>query len=132
MSAPLSAPVELHNVIGMNYDGDAIGVISGGSSHANAHKKVHAVEVRAIGDEGQILVDLERAAVWLHHKDKEYRVDLKDDEGFYNCIGPIDALISAGCGEAFINCSPGELGARTVETIDIAYRSVASGKLEVR
>ena len=28
------------------------------------------------------------------------------------------------------NCSPGELGARTVEIIDAAYRSAASGRLE--
>jgi predicted dehydrogenase len=132
MSSPLAAPVELHDAIAMSYEGGAIGVLSGGSSYASAHKKVHAVDVRAIGDEGQILVDLERAAVWLHHKGVEYRVDLEDDDGFYNCIGPIDALMSAGRGEAFTNCSPGELGARTVETLDIAYRSAASGKLEYR
>jgi hypothetical protein len=40
--------------------------------------------------------------------------------------------MSAGRGEAYINQSPGELGARTVEALDIAYRSAASGKLEKR
>ena len=40
--------------------------------------------------------------------------------------------MSAGRGEAFVNQSPGELGARTVEALDIAYRSAASGKLEKR
>jgi predicted dehydrogenase len=132
MSAPMNAPVELHDAISMRYDNGAIGVISGGSSHAAAHKKVHAVEVRAIGSEGQILVDLERAAVWHHKNGKETRLNLADDAGFYNCIGPIDSLMSAGRGEAFVNQSPGELGARTVEALDIAYRSAASGKLEHR
>jgi hypothetical protein len=88
--------------------------------------------VRAIGSEGQILVDLERAAVWHHKNGKETRLNLADDAGFYNCIGPIDSLMSAGRGEAFVNQSPGELGARTVEALDIAYRSAASGKLEHR
>lgn len=132
MSAPMSAPVELHDAISMRYENGAIGVISGGSSHATAHKKMHAVEVRAIGSEGQLLVDLERAAVWHHKNGKETRLNLDDDAGFYNCIGPIDSLLSAGRGEEFTNQSPGELGARTVEALDIAYRSATSGKLERR
>jgi len=93
---------------------------------------MHAVEVRAIGSEGQLLIDLERAAVWHHRKGKETRLHLDDNAGFYNCIGPIDALVSAGRGEAFTNHSPGELGARTVEALDIAYRSAQSGRLEQR
>ena len=132
MSAPLNAPVELHDAITYRYEGGAIGVLSGGSAHATAHKKIHAVEVRAIGDRGQILVDLERAAVWLHSDGEEIRLDLDDDAGYYDCIGPIDTVLSAARGEEFINQSPGELGARTVEALDLAYRSAASGQLEER
>lgn len=132
MSAPLNAPVEFHDAITYRFDGGAIGVLSGGSAHATAHKKIHALEVRAIGDRGQILVDLERAALWLHTDGEEIRLDLGDDAGYYDCIGPIDSVLSAARGEAFTNQSPGELGARTVEALDVAYRSVASGKLEYR
>ncbi len=132
MSAPLNAPVELHDAISLRYQNGAVGVLSGGSSHLGAHKNMHAVEVRAIGSEGQLLIDLERAAVWHHRNGKETRLQLNDNAGFYNCIGPIDALVSAGRGEAFTNHSPGELGARTVEALDIAYRSAQSGKLEKR
>ena len=132
MSAPLNAAVELHDAITYRFEGGAIGVLSGGSSHVTAHKKIHAVEVRAIGDRGQILVDLERAAVWFHTDGKEKRLDLDDDAGIYNCVGPIDAVIAAARGEAFINQSPGELGARTVEALRIAYRSAETGKLEKR
>jgi predicted dehydrogenase len=128
----MNAPVELHDAISMRYENGAIGVISGGSAHNGAHKNMHAVEIRAIGSEGQILVDLERAAVWHHKNGKETRLNLSDDAGLYNCIGPINSLMSAGRGEAFVNQTPGELGARTVEVIDIAYRSAASGKLEKR
>ena len=44
----------------------------------------------------------------------------------------IDALVAAGKDQKFTNFSPGELGARSVEALDIAYRSAASGKLEHR
>ncbi len=132
MSSPMSAPVELHDAIAYRFDGGAIGAVSGGSAHVGAHKNYHAVEIRAIGDEGQLLFDLERAAVWLFHKGTNHRLELNDDDGYYNCKGPIDALVAAGKGEKFTNCSPGELGARTVEALDIAYRSAASGKLEHR
>ncbi|MBC7464076.1 MAG: Gfo/Idh/MocA family oxidoreductase [Actinobacteria bacterium] len=132
MSAPMNAPVEMHDAIAYRFEGGAIGTLSGGSAHLSAHKKMHAVEMRAIGDRGQILVDLERAAVWHHIDGKETRLDLLDDAGLYDCIGPIDAIVSAGRGEEFTNESPGELGARTVEALDVAYRSAASGKLESR
>jgi predicted dehydrogenase len=130
MSAPLNAPVELHDAIVYNFDG--IGTLSGGSSHPKAHKNVHALEVRAIGSEGQMLIDVERAAVWHFQNGKNEVLELAGDEGFYNCEGPIEAIISAAKGEKFINQSPGELGARTVEALDIAYRSAASGILEKR
>ncbi len=132
MSAPMDAPVEMHDAVTYRFDGGAIGTMSGGSSHVNAHKKMHAVEVRAIGERGQILVDLERAAVWLHSDNKEHRLELDDNAGYYHCRGPIDAVVSAARGEEFVNYSPGELGARTVEALDIAYRSAVSGKLEKR
>jgi hypothetical protein len=47
-------------------------------------------------------------------------------------IAKPDAILKAAKGEEFINQSPGHLGARTVEALDIAYRSAASGKLEHR
>jgi hypothetical protein len=90
------------------------------------------LEVRAIGSEGQMLIDVERAAVWHFQNGKNEVLELAGDEGFYNCEGPIEAIISAAKGEKFINQSPGELGARTVEALDIAYRSAASGILEKR
>ena len=132
MSSPHGAPVEMHDAISYRFEGGAIGSVAGGSAHTQAAKKYHAVEVRAIGDEGQLLIDLERAAVWLYSKGENYHLALDDDAGFYNCLGPIDAVLSAARGEEFVNCAPGELGARTVEALDLAYKSASSGKLETR
>lgn len=132
MSAPMNSPVELHDAITYKFENGAIGVVSGGSAHVEAHRKTHALEVRAIGDKGQLLVDIERAAVWLYSNGNNEFVELKEDEGYYNCDGPIEAILSAARGEEFVNQSPGELGARTVEALEIAYRSAASGVLESR
>jgi len=132
MSAPLDAPVELHDAIIYNYDGGGIGVLSGGSAHLGANDNKHALEVRAIGSEGQFLIDVEREAVWIFRNGEEVHLPLKDGDGTYDCVGPIDAVLSAARGEDFINQSPAELGARVVEALDIAYRSAASGQLEHR
>jgi predicted dehydrogenase len=132
MTAPLNAPVELHDAITYKFDNGAVGVVAGGSSHVPAHRKTHSLEVRAIGSKGQLLVDIERAAVWLYDGKENIEVPLDEKAGYYNCDGPIDAILKAAKGEAFINQSPGHLGARTVEALDIAYRSAASGKLEHR
>lgn len=132
MASPLGAPVELHDAIVYNYDGGGIGVLSGGSAHLGAGGNKHSLEVRAIGSEGQFLVDVEREAVWLFRDGEETRLDLSDDDGAYDCIGPIDTVLAAARGGDYINQSPAELGARVVEALDIAYRSAASGQVERR
>jgi predicted dehydrogenase len=133
MSAPLNAPVELHDAISLRCDGGAIGVLSGGSAHLGAGSNKHALELRAIGSEGQILVDLERELVWLYRPDDvDIKLDLPANAGLYDCVGPIEALIDAGLGRPVVNQSPPELAARTVEALDLAYRSARSGALESR
>lgn len=132
MSAPLGAPVELHDAIVYNFDGGGIGVLSGGSSHLGANSNKHALEVRAIGSEGQLLVDVEREALWIFRQGKETHVDLSAGDGSYDCIGPVDTVLAAARGEEYINQSPGELGARVVEALDVAYRSARDGQLVAR
>jgi predicted dehydrogenase len=132
MSAPLDAPVELHDAISYRYDGGAIGVLSGGSAHLGAAENKHALEVRAIGSAGQLMVDLQREAVSIFRAGEEQVLDVSPGDGTIHCRGPIEALLAAHRGETSANASPGELGARTVEALDVAYRSAQSGRLEQR
>ena len=133
MSAPLNAPVELHDAITLRFDNGAIGVLSGGSCHRGAFGNKHQLEVRAIGSEGQFHVDMERERVWLYRPDGiDVHHPVEPDGGRYDCVGPIDVLIDAGLGHDVINHSPGDLGARTVEALSLAYRSARSGALESR
>lgn len=131
-SAPLEAPVELHNAITYTYDGGAIGVVSGGSAHTGAWNNKHSLEVRGIGSRGQFLIDVEREAFWLYADGVDRQLDVTPGEGLYDCVGPIDAVLAAARGEEFVNQSPAELGARTVEALDIAYRSAEEGALAFR
>lgn len=130
-SAPLDAPVELHDAIALRFTNGAIGSMSGGSAHVNAGGNKHQLEIRVIGSEGQFQVDLEREALWLFRApDENVRPPLEPQAGLYDCDGPPNALIDLALGREAENCSPGELGARTVEILDACYRSAASGRLE--
>lgn len=131
MSAPLDAPVELHDAIALRFEGGAIGTLSGGSCHLGSGGNKHQLELRAIGSEGQIHVDLEREILWLYRgPGEDLRVPLDENAGLYDCDGPPATLVDLALGRDVENCSPAELGARTVEILDAAYRSAASGQLE--
>jgi predicted dehydrogenase len=133
MTAPLDAPVELHDAITLRYDNGAIGVLSGASSHRGGNDDRQQLELRAIGSEGQIHVDLDRDHVSLYRPDGvEITLQVPPGDGLYDCVGPIEALVAAGVGRPVSNESPGDLGARTVEALELAYRSARSGALETR
>ncbi|HVW18855.1 MAG TPA: Gfo/Idh/MocA family oxidoreductase [Solirubrobacteraceae bacterium] len=131
MKSVLGAKVEHHDACVIRYDNGSIGTMAGGSCHVDAGGNRHQLEFRAIGSEGQLMIDLERDELWLFRSDGfEIRPQLEPDALLYNDDGPPNALVDLALGRDVENCSPGELGARTVEIVDAAYRSVASGGLE--
>ena len=131
MKAVLDAPVEHHDAVAIRYDNGSIGTMSGGSYHLGAGGNRHQLEFRAIGSEGQLAIDLERDFLWLWRSDgTEVRPELEEGAFLYDCDGPPNTLVDLALGKDVDNCSPGELGARTVEILDAAYRSAASGKPE--
>ncbi len=129
-SSPLGAPVELHDAISVRFTNGAIGTVAGGSCHAGAGDDKHQLEVRAIGAEGQLHLDVEREYAWLWRRDTDIHLPVAAEDGRYDCTGPVDTLIDLAAGRDVPNCSPGELGARTVEILDAVYRSAASGHAE--
>lgn len=129
-SSALDAPVELHDAISVRFAGGAIGTVAGGSCHTGAGDNKHQLEVRAIGAEGQIHLDVERERAWLWRPDVDVNLPVEPEDGRYDCVGPIDTLVDLAMGRDVPNCSPGELGARTVEILDAVYRSAASGRSE--
>jgi predicted dehydrogenase len=129
--APLGDAIEFHDAIAVRYRGGAIGTVSGGSHHLGANDNKAALEIRAIGDRGQIHVDLERELVWRYRgMGDDVRVPFAGGEGRYDCRGPIDTLVDLAAGRPVVNNSPGELAAKTVDILDAAYRSARSGRVE--
>jgi len=130
MSAPLDAKVELHDAVALRFTNGAIGSMAGASSHAFGVER-QAVELRAVGDRGMFHLELRDNTLWRYRIDRgETRVELDRDAGAYDCVGPVDAVVDAALGRQPVNNSPAELGARTVEILEAAYRSARSGLLE--
>ena len=131
MNRALGARVELHDAVALRFDNGAIGTMGGTSAHAGAAGDRHGVEMRAVGSRGMLRVDLRANVLWRYRgRDDDISVPLAEDAGVYDCIGPVDAVVDAALGRAPANNSPAELGARTVEILDAAYRSAESGQLE--
>lgn len=127
MSAAHGAGVELHDAVALRFDGGAVGTMAGGSAHVDAGGNKHQLELRVIGSEGQLHLDLEREALWLYRAPRsDIRPPLEPEAGLYDCVGPPNALVDLALGEDVQNCSPGWLGARTVEILDACYRSASS------
>jgi predicted dehydrogenase len=127
-SAPGGAPVELHDGAALRFAGGGIGVISGGSSHLGASGNKHELEVRGICSRGQFIVDVHRELVWVFTADgKETTLELEPGAGAYDFFGPANALVDVALGKLEKNAAPGELGARTVEALDLVYRSARDG-----
>lgn len=131
-SGPDSAPVELHDAIAVRFEGGASGSISGASYHGGVQGNRHQLEIRVFGSKGQLHADLERDRLWLWRDDgTDLAPGLVEDAGVYHCEGPPLALLDLILERDVHNASPMELGARTVELLNAAYRSMASGQPEV-
>ena len=128
MSGPAGAPVELYDAAALRFHGGAIGTMAGGAAYEGAGGNKHSVELQMIGSEGQFLLDLDRETLWLFRPDRgDVRPELAPDAGLYDDDGPPNALVDLALGLPTENCSPGWLGARTVEVLDACYRSAQEG-----
>lgn len=130
MSSPLQAPVELHDAATLQFSNGGIGTLSGGSSHVGASGNKHELEVRAIGSEGQFIVDLHRELVWVYRADgAEFTAELPTNAGAYLAAGPANALVDVAHGDLAANRADGRLGARTVDALELLYASARAGSL---
>lgn len=122
LSAPLAAPVELHMSAALRLENGAVVSLSGGSNHVGASGNKHELEIRVIGSEGQLIFDVHREMVWLYRADgRETRLDLAEEAGAYQASGPANALVDVALGRAEANTAPGNVGALTVEALELVY-----------
>lgn len=128
LNAPRDAAIELDSAMAVSFVGGAIGTVTGTSAHPGFLAERDQLNIRVVGDEGQLDVEFERDRVALHRKGRTVELPLPEGSGSYDCIGPPNTLADLALGRDVMNHAPGELGARTVELIAAAYRSVAAGE----
>ena len=130
MSAPLRAPVELHDAISILFSNGGLATVSGSSCHLGYDGNKHVLSVRIIGSEAMLSVDVGRELVyWYRRGGDAVRLDLDEHAGDYDCNGPVRTLIDLALGTDARNCSPGHVGARAVEVTEAAYRSTLTGEV---
>ena len=133
MSAPGGAQVELHDAICLALDGGGIASVGGASSFVGADGNKHHLLVEAVGTEGQLLVDVFRERVSVFRVGRgQTDLDVTPGDGAYDASLAANRLVDLALGRTTENPAPGELGARTVEALELAYRSASSGAFEVR
>ena len=128
VSARMTAPhsgVDMYDTATVVFDGGAIGTISGAATLPDDDK--FQVDLRIFGDEGVLLLDVERERLDLRRHDGAHQhLDVPAGEGAYSCEVPPHRFVDLIKGEG-VNSSPGEVAARSVELIDAMYRSAAAG-----
>jgi hypothetical protein len=130
-SGPRDAAVELHDAICLALEGGGICSVGGASSFVGADANKHHLAVEAVGSEGQLHVDVFRERFCRYRPDAgQTELDLVPGEGAYDGARAANRLVDLALGRTADNPAPGELGARTVEALELAYRSAASGRFE--
>ncbi|MBV7396862.1 Gfo/Idh/MocA family protein [Mameliella sediminis] len=115
--------IDLHDAATVRFQNGATGVLSGSCGVPNGHG--FEVDLRIYGTKGSVLLDIETERLVLKLPGGETRV-AKVPQGAwtYSCEGPANRLVDIALGLGR-NESPGEVGARAVETL---HAIVASGQ----
>lgn len=124
MTAP-NAKVDLYNAATVTFTNGALGTISGSSTLPDGSK--YQVDIRIFGDEGALLLDVERERLELRrHDGKNQAFPIPPNAGDYECDVPPNRFVELIQGHG-ANDSPGEVAARSVELIDAMFRSAVAG-----
>ncbi len=133
LMSSLGARVELHDALALSLDGGGIASVGGASAFTGADGNKHHLAVEAVGSAGQFHVDVFRERVSLFRPDTgQTDLPVQPGEGAYDGALATQRLVDLALGRSVDNPAPGELGARTVEALELAYRSAASGAFEER
>jgi len=120
MAAP-NWSVDLYDAASVLFDNGALGTISGAATLPDGSK--YQVDIRVFGDEGALLLDVERERLEVRrHDGKNFTMAIPHNAGDYECDVPPNRLVELIQGHG-VNQSPGEVAARSVELIDAMFRS---------
>ncbi len=130
MSRP-GAAVDLHDAITVEYEGGAIGTISGAATLPPGMPSGFQLDIRIFGSRGVLHLDVSRDHLSIHTAGgKHRRIPLAAGDGAYACDAPPAQFVDLILGRTRVNNSPGTVAMHAVEIIDASYRSARSGRLE--
>jgi predicted dehydrogenase len=125
------AKVDMYDAINVQFEGAAIGNVSGAATLPMGTPGSFQLDVRIFGSKGVLVIDIARDHLSLHtHKGHHETIPLAQGDGAYRCDGPPNEFVELILGLTKANSSPGEVALRSVEILDAAYRSSKSGKTE--
>lgn len=126
-----------YDAISVRFDGGATAAISGAATipkpagAANDRGKGYQIDMRIFGDQGMLLLDIERERLVLRRDDgADASFPMAPGDGDYPAEAPYPVFIAICKGEPAENPLPPEDAARSVAILETAYRSARSGRLE--
>lgn len=121
--------IDLHDAAAVRFDNGATGVLSGSCGVPDGHG--FEVDIRLYGRDGALLLDIEHERLVLKLPDgKKEVIQAPDNAWTYSCEGPADRLVDLALGTGR-NESPGDVGARAVETLAALLASRQAGGREI-
>jgi predicted dehydrogenase len=131
MAQPPHARVELYDAMTLRLDSGGIASVGGASAYTGADANKHHLALEAVGSEGQLFVDVFRDHFSCFDPTRVRPISTCGrGDGAYNASLAARRLVDLALGRTTVNPAPGELGAYTVEALELAYRSAASGRFE--
>ena len=121
--------VDTHDAAVVRFANGATGALSG-SATVPKHRGFQ-IDLRLFGDEGMLLLDIERERLEVRRRDgDDVVVPITPGDGAYACEKPLAVLVDLCLGRPTLNAAPGAVGMRAIEVLDALYRSAASGRME--
>jgi predicted dehydrogenase len=122
--------VDLCDAISVRFDGGTVGTLSSTGGIPASQTAHQQLELRIYGSEGYALIDSMAGTCSIYYNDGsiEHFDEVAADRRY-----PLEAtsrhLVDLILDDRAINVSSGEIGARTVELLDAAYRSAAERRV---
>jgi predicted dehydrogenase len=123
------AGVDVHDATIVTFENGAVGALTAASTHRLPAGPEWNVGIFGAG--GHLAIDTANATVAFSDPEgRRHHPPGAGNAGGYEPGGPIRELIAVARGAKLGDESPAELGARTVELVEAAYRSRLSGRAE--
>jgi len=125
MTFDAPSTIDLHDAAAVRFSNGATGVLSGSCGVPDGHG--FEVDIRIYGSEGSLILDIETERLVLKLPNGEGETATVSPGAWtYSCEGPANRLVDLALGQD-INESPGDVGARAVETLHALLASQKAG-----